>query len=150
VFIITIYLYAFLNAFRFYYQRKRVLILILIKYFFFFTIFSFFFVIVYIFIIIILILISGVGCGLEVISRGIRIRAKVFFISLRFPFRSFLFITVTIDYECLRLIFRRYLCLFSSKPILLFSRLITISLLYLFVIYYRANSSKIGNKINKR
>src|SRR5437763_13350069 len=115
VFIVTVYLYAFLNTSRFFCQRRRVSTLILTRRFFPFIIFSFFFVIIYIFIIIILILISNIGYELEVISRRVRVGIRVFFISLYFSSRSFLFITITIDCECLRLIFRRNLYLFSSK-----------------------------------
>ena len=114
---ITVYLYAFLDASRFYYQRRRVSTSISTRRFFPLTIFSPFFVIVCISIIIISILISGVGYGLEVVSRGVRVGVRVSSISPRFPSRSFLFITIAINCEYLRLILRRYLCLFSSKPI---------------------------------
>src|SRR2546421_36679 len=79
-------------------------------------IFSPFFIIICIFIIIVLILILGVDYELKVILREIHVEARISFIFLRFPSRFFLFVVITIDCECLRLILRRDLYLFSSKP----------------------------------
>src|SRR5438046_1525208 len=114
--IVAVYLYAFLNASRIFYQRRRISTSILTRHFPLLTISSPLFVIAYISVIIMSILILGVGCELEVISRGVRVGIRVSSISLRFPPRSFLFVAVTIDCECLRLILRRDLYLFSSKP----------------------------------
>ena len=96
ILIITVYLYAFLNASRFFCQRRRISTSISTRRFPPLTISSPFFVIVYISTIIILILILGVGCELEVISRGVRVGVRVSSISLRFPPRSFLFVAVII------------------------------------------------------
>ena len=117
VLVVAVCLYAFLDASRFCCQRRRVSTSTSTRRFPPLTISSPLFVIVCISVIIVSILISGVGCGLEVVLRGVRVGARISSISPRFRLRSFRFVAVAINCECLRLILRRDLYLFSFKPI---------------------------------